>query len=123
MATVPCFPGAPPRAEGQPPRAGDVRRSFVVRFSGDGHDEEAVRESFARRGAEVAGFDIDDDGVRAYVGESSEAAVRAAAADLGASLVVPLGGLSHECESRRRSTANRSARVPERAGTLPVGQP
>jgi len=93
VATVPFIPGAPPRAEGSPPRADDVRRAFVVRL-GDATSPADATTAFARHGVDVVEFDVADDGVRARVAEASEAAVRAAAAEFDeAPLVVPLGGV------------------------------
>jgi len=89
VATVPHTGLVPPRAEERPPRAADLRRAFVVRVAGDEGDD--LLAAFARRGVEVADIAVDDAATRIETEESSEAAVRAAVAESGGALCVPLG--------------------------------
>lgn len=97
VATVQFAAAPPPSTDGDPPRVADVRRAFVVRLPAGPTDAALVAAAFARHGVAAVEFEAATDGVRVHVPESSEAAVRAAVADLardtrsGAPLVVPYG--------------------------------
>jgi len=89
VATVPFTGLAPARAEERPPRAADLRRAFVVRVASTAADD--LLAAFARRGVEVADIAVDDAATRVETQVSSESAVRAAVAEAGDALCIPLG--------------------------------